>query len=117
MEELINIYRLLSDQTRLRIILLLAQKELCVCELSAILEVPQPKISKNLGRLRDLNLVSTERKEKFVFYKLKTDNAFLNCSIQNILDNLDKYEQLVIDRNRNIDNKNVLKHCCNTKLV
>lgn len=113
MEQLITIYKILSDETRLRIIVLLAQKELCVCELSEILAVSQPKISKSLGKLRDLNLVKPERKEKFVFYTLKTDNPILNRTVKSILDNLDDYPQLVLDKSRHIDNEKLLDQCCN----
>jgi len=117
MEQLITIYKILSDETRLRIIVLLAQKELCVCELSEILAVSQPKISKSLGKLRDLNLVKPERKEKFVFYKLKTDNPVLNRTIKSILDNLDDYPQLVLDKSRHIDNEKLLDQCCNHQIT
>jgi Predicted transcriptional regulators len=64
MNKLINIFKILSDETRLRIIILLAQEELCVCQISGVLNVSQPKVSKSLSRLRDLNLVIDERKEK-----------------------------------------------------
>ena len=74
MNQLTNIFKILSDETRLRIIILLYQEELCVCELSGILDVPQPKISKNLAKFRDMNLVVDERKDKFVFYSLKDEN-------------------------------------------
>ena len=77
MNQLTNIFKILSDETRLRILLLLYNEELCVCELSGILNVPQPKISKNLSKLRDMNLVTDIRKEKFVFYSLKTENKIL----------------------------------------
>ena len=71
MENLTTLFKILSDQTRLRIILLLSQKEFCVCQLCDILEQDQPKISKNLSKLRDLDLVTTERREKFIFYRLE----------------------------------------------
>lgn len=64
------------------------KKNYAVCELSDILEVSQPSISKNLSKLRDLNFVTTERKEKFIFYNLKTDNPLLKRTVQ---DNSGKY--------------------------
>ena len=109
MNQLVNIFKILSDQTRLRIVTLLAQEELCVCEISGILDVSQPKVSKNLSRLRDVNLVIDERKEKYVFYKLKTDNAVLTSTLKNIIDNLDKYPQLILDRSRLADKEKYLK--------
>lgn len=113
MKQLIDIFKILSDETRLRIIILLAQKELCVCELSYILAVSQPNISKNLSKLRDLNLVTSQRKEKFIFYKLKNENKILSRIVKDILDNLEHYPQLVIDQSRNIDNQKLLDQCCN----
>lgn len=112
MNELVSSYRILSDETRLRIIVLLAQKELCVCELCDILEVSQPKVSKNLSKLRDLNLVETERKEKFVFYKLKPENSVLTRTVNDILENIEDYPQLIKDKNKEIDRKNLFEQCC-----
>lgn len=100
MNQLTNIFKILSDETRLRIIILLYQEELCVCELSGILDVPQPKISKNLAKLRDMNLVVDERKEKFVFYSLKEENKLLINTLKIISEDLDAYPQLFIDLSR-----------------
>ncbi|MDF2556256.1 MAG: hypothetical protein K0R71_84 [Bacillales bacterium] len=111
MNELINIFKLLSDETRLRIIVLLYQQDLCVCELSGILDVPQPKISKNLSKLRDMNLVQDERKEKFVFYTLKKENDVLIQIITDITKELFAYPQLVIDQNRLSDKEKYLNQC------
>src|SRR5665648_1003677 len=103
MNQLTNIFKILSDETRTRIIILLYQEDLCVCELSGILDAPQSRISKNLSKLRDLNLVVDERKEKFVFYKLKKENIILEHILKNIIDTLDSYPQLVIDQTRLAD--------------
>lgn len=112
MEALVNIFRILSDETRLRIVVLLAQQEFCVCELSDILEVSQPKISKSLSKLRDMNLVVSKRKEKFVFYQLKSDNPVLNDAVKSILNHLDDYPQLIIDGHRNAENNRVILKSC-----
>jgi len=63
MNQLINIFKILSDETRLRIIMLLAQEDLCVCEMTGVLDVSQPKVSKCLSKLRDMNLVIDDRRE------------------------------------------------------
>lgn len=70
MRETLEFFKLLSDETRFRVIMLLMEKELAVCELVAILELPQPKVSKALGKLRDLGLVIDERKEKYMYYSI-----------------------------------------------
>ncbi|MGI1659089.1 MAG: ArsR/SmtB family transcription factor [Desulfitobacterium sp.] len=115
MTALTNIFKILSDETRLRIIILLYQEELCVCELSGVLDLPQPKISRSLSKLRDTNLVLDERKEKFVFYSLKMENQLLNIILRSILENLQSYPQLITDQNRLEDKELYLNACCNLK--
>jgi len=94
------LFKLLSDETRLRVLVLLYQSDLCVCEICGILEEPQPKISKILSKLRDLNLVTDTRKEKFVFYTLSLDETILVQTLSLILSNLDKYPYLQNDQVR-----------------
>jgi len=117
MKLLINVFKILSDETRLRIIILLAQNELCVCELSYILNVSQPNISKNLAKLKELNLVTSQRKEKFIFYQLKNNNIILTHILNDILENIEDYPQLVFDQSRNIDNQKLLDQCCNHHFI
>ncbi len=112
MNQLVNIFKLLSDETRLRILVLLYQQDLCVCQLSGILDVSQPKISKGLSKLRDMNLVLDKRKEKFVFYSLKNENSILLNSLKNISDTLDFYPQLVMDQSRLVEKEKYLNQCC-----
>lgn len=100
MNHLVNTFKLMSDETRLRIILLLAQEDLCVCELSGILEAPQPRISKNLSRLRDLSLVTDERREKFVFYRLTKTDEMLHFVVNHILNSISDYPTILNDQNR-----------------
>lgn len=105
------IYKLLSDETRLRVILLLSKDELCVCELCGILEEPQPKISKILSKLRDLDLVSDQRREKFVFYNIKNTQPLLNSNLEFINEHLDDYPKLKQDHLRLADKENHIDAC------
>ena len=73
MRETLEFFKLLSDETRFRVIMLLMEQELAVCELVGILDLPQPKVSKALGKLRDLGLVLDERKEKYMYYSLNSE--------------------------------------------
>ena len=111
MNQLLTIFKLLSDETRLRIVILLSQQELCVCELSGILDLSQPKVSKNLSKLRDMNVVFARREEKYVFYALTCDNVILTNTVKTILDNLDDYPQLILDKNRIVDKEKYLSQC------
>lgn len=69
-----NFYKCLSDDTRLRIILLLQQKQtLCVCQLVDALALSQPKISRHLKLLREAHILNDERREKWVYYHLNPE--------------------------------------------
>ncbi|WP_180106374.1 MULTISPECIES: metalloregulator ArsR/SmtB family transcription factor [unclassified Acinetobacter] len=64
-------FKLLADETRLNIIMLLACKgELCVCELTESLELSQPKISRHLALLRSSGVLSDQRKGQWVYYSI-----------------------------------------------
>src|SRR3984957_19130282 len=67
---LVGVFRLLSDKTRLNILLLLASGERNVTSLCEELALPQPTVSHHLGLLRMRNLISNRRNGKQVFYGL-----------------------------------------------
>jgi DNA-binding transcriptional ArsR family regulator len=68
--KLVEIYRCLCDETRLRILHLLAQGPLCVCHFQSILNTPQVAISKHLAYLRRRGLVTAQRHEQWMIYSL-----------------------------------------------
>ncbi len=68
--KLLQIYRCLCDETRLRILNLLAQGPLCVCHFQDILKLPQVAVSKHLAYLRASGLVLAQRHEKWMIYRL-----------------------------------------------
>jgi ArsR family transcriptional regulator len=86
MDKLTNLFKVLSDETRLRILVLLYNRELCVCQIQGILKESQPKISKHLGKLRDLGFVKDERKEQFIYYSL-IENKMLYEILKSIIEN------------------------------
>jgi len=66
-----DLFRAFADPTRLRILnLLLAEKELCVCDLCEALDEIQPKVSRHLATLRRAGLVEVWREGKWKFYAL-----------------------------------------------
>lgn len=72
-----TIFRALSDRTRLRILNLLRGGELCVCDLVAVLEVPQPTASRHLAYLRKAGLVLARKEGLWHYYRLTpADNKF-----------------------------------------
>lgn len=67
----LQLFKNLSDDTRLCLVLLLREKgELCVCELSDILKQTQPKISRHLALLRAGGLLIDRRDGKWIYYRL-----------------------------------------------
>lgn len=83
-------FSLLSDETRLRCLLLLQkEKELCVCELGHVLESIQPKISRHLSLLRKSGLVLDERRGQWVYYRFNDKlQAWMKQVLVTILEDL-----------------------------
>jgi ArsR family transcriptional regulator, arsenate/arsenite/antimonite-responsive transcriptional repressor len=79
-----RLFKAFADETRLRLLNLLAQRPHCVCEFQCTLRVPQPKISRHLAYLQRSKLVVEERHGKMIMYSLaKPGNevhaALLHC--------------------------------------
>ena len=75
-------FQLLSDDTRLRSLLLMQQEgELCVCELVHALGVIQPKVSRHLAALRDAGVVIDRRQGQWIYYQLNPDLPDWACQI------------------------------------
>ena len=64
------LFKALADQTRLRLISLLGDSEVCVCFLVEILKTSQPKISRHLAYLRRAQIVAARREGKWMHYRL-----------------------------------------------
>jgi ArsR family transcriptional regulator len=81
MEQLAQLYKALSEETRLRIMMLLTQGELCVCDIQAVLDEPQSKVSRHLAYLKHSGLVSSKRVGVWMHYLIK-DSADKTCKEQ-----------------------------------
>lgn len=90
MERLLKIYNMLSDKNRLRILKLLQYKPMCVCELTFLLGIRQPSVSRHLIKLKDSGLIDSrqdklwheyflsEKKDKYVNLILGQIKRLLN---------------------------------------
>jgi ArsR family transcriptional regulator len=65
-----ELFKALADETRTKILYLLSQKELCVCDIASVMEMSNPAVSHHLRLLRALRLVETRKDGKLVFYRL-----------------------------------------------
>jgi ArsR family transcriptional regulator, arsenate/arsenite/antimonite-responsive transcriptional repressor len=65
-----NFFRALADRTRLRLLNLIGDREVCVCFFVEVLGTHQPKISRHLAYLRDAGIVTARREGKWMHYRL-----------------------------------------------
>ena len=70
MKKTAQLFKALSDETRLRILSLLSAGELCVCDLMAVLQLPQSTVSRHLAYLRNVDLVEDRRQGVWMYYRL-----------------------------------------------
>ncbi len=76
MNDLVTIFKALSDETRLRIIKLLEEGELCVCDITAALDMVQPKVSFHLSALKEAGLIKDRKSGKWIHYSLNEKDLF-----------------------------------------
>src|SRR5271155_144096 len=65
-----RLFRALGDPTRLRLLNLMAEQEICVCYFTEVIGAPQPKISRHLAYLRKAGIVASRREGKWMHYRL-----------------------------------------------
>ena len=97
MDKLIDFFKLLSDETRLRIMVLLYHNDFCVCQLTGITGISQPNVSKHLARLRDMGLVKDERREQYTYYSLNIDEKLFKDILGKIVEDVTEYPVLKLD--------------------
>jgi len=92
----------LADPTRLRALVLLdAEGELCVCELTAALDVSQPKMSRHLAALRELGVVADRREANRIYYRLAPGLPdWARQAVRQLAVGLDEWGQRTADRAR-----------------
>ncbi|HFQ80020.1 MAG TPA: ArsR family transcriptional regulator [Desulfobacterales bacterium] len=73
--DLAEIFKVLSDPTRVRILDILAEEELCVCDIAAVVSTTQSAISHQLRILRTARLVKARKEGKMVYYSLDDDHV------------------------------------------
>ncbi|ALX49171.1 ArsR/SmtB family transcription factor [Lentibacillus amyloliquefaciens] len=93
MEEAVPILKLLGDRTRLSIVLMLYERECCVCEIVDVLSMSQPAISQHLRKLRDAKIVAEDRRGQWIYYRLRREASF-HPLVENIVDSIPVQETL-----------------------
>jgi ArsR family transcriptional regulator len=85
MKEMAKLFKTLSEDVRLRILGLLCKGELCVCDLMAVLDLPQSTISRHLSYLTNAGWLAGERRGVWMYYRLLKDGGDLQQDLVAVL--------------------------------
>lgn len=98
MQKTARLFKALSDETRLRLLALLLGGERCVCDLMAVLGLPQSTVSRHLAYLRNAGLLSDRRQGVWIFYCLAETTTPLERDLLKLLaENLPTLPQVAED--------------------
>jgi len=100
-------FQALGDNTRLRLLNLMGEREICVCYFVEILGGPQPKISRHLAYLRSAGIVAARREGKWMHYRIVTPpHTGASQILRQTLDLLQEDKAMQADRLR------LTRACC-----
>jgi ArsR family transcriptional regulator, arsenate/arsenite/antimonite-responsive transcriptional repressor len=97
--QIVKVFRALADPNRLRIVKMLEQRELCVCEVREVLALSNSTVSKHLSILHDAGLITQAKEAKWVNYSLnvKSENQFVRSVISALKTSLAEDETVLKD--------------------
>lgn len=99
MERLLTIFKALSEKTRLRILKLLENGELCVCDITDALNMTQPNISFHLGMLKEAGLINDRKEGRWMHYSLNASAMFVRFLLIGVLEKV-KDKSVQVDKER-----------------
>jgi ArsR family transcriptional regulator len=102
MRDLAKLFKALSDETRIRILKVLLQRECCVCEVMQALDISQSRASRNLGILEDAGFIKSKRDGLWIVYSIDKQrmNSYAAPLIELLRDSLVNEEIILQDRER-----------------
>lgn len=107
------LFNALADATRLRILNLLGEGELCVCDLMRVLREPQSKISRHLAYLRRAKLVEANKNALWMYYSLsKTSTKTFQGILCALRENRTEFDELKADLKELNKTRSCLVACC-----
>ena len=105
-----SMYKALADTTRLRILSLLVDGEVCVCEIHDTLRLPQPTVSRHLAYLRRTGLVAARRDATWMHYRLADIDPVVKGIVQHAAHVMSHVKDATRDRRR-------FESCCGRALT
>lgn len=100
MRTAVNFFSALADPTRLRLLHLMKNGEICVCFLQGVLQTNQPKVSRHLAYLKKAGLVKARRQGKWMHYSLGNVEPALKKILLEVIGHLDQEMQTQKDLKR-----------------
>jgi DNA-binding transcriptional ArsR family regulator len=91
MTNVVTWFRAMADETRWRIVRLVAERALCVCELADILEMPQSSVSSHVQIIRKAGLLESETCGKWTYFRIRRDHLVLLKMISKHFTDSDAY--------------------------
>ena len=98
MKQYLDLFKALSDKNRLRILLMLRVRPLCVCEISEVLNIALSTISAHLKLLKTAGLIEDEKEGRWVIYRQTSRSDFVDEILSMVEDRLKEDEQVLHDR-------------------
>lgn len=90
MSRLLPVFKALSDETRLRILSLLKDGELCVCDIAETLNMTQPNISFHLGMLKESGLIKDRKNGRWIHYSLDESDVYKRFLLLGIFEEMSR---------------------------
>lgn len=97
MQQYLDIFKALSDRNRLRILLMLRTRPLCVCEISEVLNIALSTISSHLKILKNTGLIEDEKDGRWVIYRMTGGNAFYDEIMRSVAEHITGNSEIVRD--------------------
>ena len=102
MRELVKAFKALSDETRLRILNILLERECCVCEVMQALEISQTRASRNLSALYDAGFLKLRKDGLWSLYSIDREGMKVHFSdvVEAVRKGPEGNEEIILDRER-----------------
>lgn len=102
MRDFVKLFKALSDETRIRILKVLLQRECCVCEVMQALDISQSRASRNLGILEDAGFIKSKRDGLWIVYSIDEQkmNSYVETLIELLRGSLVNEEIILQDKKR-----------------
>ena len=102
MEEFVRVSKAISDETRLRMLKLLIEKDICVCEMNEVLSISHSQVSRNLKTLMDAGFLNRWHEGKCVVYEVDRTNSNRYCKafIEVLADSFNDDEEVLRDKKK-----------------